>query len=190
MMKTIPGLENVEIMRPAYGMEYDSAVSGQLKSPLETKAIEGLYFAGQVNGRTGYEEAAAQGLLAAAKALFKHKKKPPFILKGSEAYIGVRISDLIAKKLDEPYLMFTFGAEHRLLSRQDNADFRLREYAYFLRLVDEEASSRFKNKKIPLRMKKFAFKKRIFNVDPTPRLCRGVGSTAAGSLDIPGKCSL
>ncbi|MCB1071485.1 MAG: tRNA uridine-5-carboxymethylaminomethyl(34) synthesis enzyme MnmG [Chlamydiia bacterium] len=159
MMRTIPGLENVEIMRPAYAIEYDYAVSGQIKSTFETKIIEGLYFAGQVNGTTGYEEAAAQGLMAAINALLKIRGKEPFILKRSESYIGVMVDDLIAKKLDEPYRMFTSRAEHRLLLRQDNADLRLRDYGYQLGLIDEETYARFQRKKETIYSEKSRFQK-------------------------------
>lgn len=147
MIQTIPGLERAKIMRPAYAIEYDYITSGQVKSTLETHAIEGLFFAGQINGTTGYEEAAAQGLIAAINATHKVFKKPPFILKRSEAYIGVLIDDLISKILDEPYRMFTSRAEHRLLLRQDNADLRLREYGYMLGLIDQERYQRFQRKK-------------------------------------------
>lgn len=147
VVRSIPGLHNAEIMRPAYAIEYDYVTSGQVSITLETKRIKNLFLAGQVNGTTGYEEAAAQGLIAGVNAVQKIRLLPPFILTRSEAYIGVLIDDLTSKEHVEPYRMFTSRAEHRLLLRQDNADLRLREYGYQLGLIDEEQYARFREKK-------------------------------------------
>jgi tRNA uridine 5-carboxymethylaminomethyl modification enzyme len=146
-LKKIPGFENVKMFRPGYAIEYDYFPPTQLNATLETKQIENLYFAGQINGTTGYEEAACQGLMAGINAHNKVYKKEPFILKRSEAYIGVLIDDLINKGTNEPYRMFTSRAEYRILLRQDNADIRLTELGYKIGLASEDRMQTMKTKK-------------------------------------------
>ena len=150
VLKTVPGLENVEIMRTAYAIEYDCIDSTDLKLSLEFKNIQGLFSAGQINGSSGYEEAASQGLIAGINAALSIQNKDPLILKRSDGYIGVLIDDLVTKGTNEPYRMMTSRAEYRLLLRQDNADLRLTEIGYGIGLVNGPRYEIFKKKKMEL----------------------------------------
>ena len=145
-LETIPALADVQIYRPGYAIEYDFFDPTQLKHTLETKVIDNLYFAGQINGTTGYEEAAGQGLIAGANAALRVQGRAPYILARDEAYIGVLIDDLVTKGVDEPYRMFTSRAEYRILLRQDDADARLTPKAYEVGLADEERYNTLRTK--------------------------------------------
>ncbi len=179
--KTIEGLENLEIVRPAYAIEYDCIDPLDLKVSLENRHIENLFCAGQFNGSSGYEEAAAQGLMAGINAVCKIKEKEPFILNRSEAYIGVLIDDLVTKGTNEPYRIMTSRAEYRLLLRQDNADMRLTERGYEIGLVKKDRYNRFLKKKEAAAAETERLKKKILQPDTVNPFLEEKGSTPVKS---------
>jgi tRNA uridine 5-carboxymethylaminomethyl modification enzyme len=162
ILDTIPGVDKAKILRPAYGIEYDAVIPTQLLPTLETRSIANLYLAGQINGTSGYEEAAAQGLIAGINAVLKIQNKKPFVLRRNEAYIAVLIDDLISRGVEEPYRLFTSRAEYRLNLRMDNADKRLTDYGHDLGLISPEDFKTFKKKQEQLnKVMLFCEKKKI-----------------------------
>ncbi len=180
MIKSIPGLENAEIMRPGYAIEYDAVVPTQLWPSLELKKISGLFTAGQINGTSGYEEAAGQGIMAGINAARKVQGKEPIILDRSQAYIGVLIDDLVTKGTNEPYRLLTSRAEYRLLLRHDNADLRLTEIGYEVGLITEERYRRFTEKKHLIEEEKRRLNKIV--IKPTEEVQQMLNEAGASPL--------
>jgi tRNA uridine 5-carboxymethylaminomethyl modification enzyme len=186
MYRSVQGLEDVEIMRPAYAIEYDFAPPTQIRHTLETKKISGLYFAGQINGTSGYEEAAAQGMMAGINAALKIQNRQPLVLSRADAYIGVLIDDLVTRGTNEPYRMFTSRAEYRLILREDNADIRLRQKGRDIGLVSEELYRKFLDKQRNIEQETVRLKK--VWVKPLPEI--NVILADRGSTPLAGEASL
>jgi tRNA uridine 5-carboxymethylaminomethyl modification enzyme len=182
-LKSVKGFEKVKFFRPGYAIEYDYFPPTQLKHTLETKLVNNLYFAGQINGTTGYEEAASQGLMAGINAHLKINEEEPFVLRRDEAYIGVLIDDLITKGTEEPYRMFTSRAEYRTLLRQDNADFRLTPKGYAIGLAKEERMRKMERKQEKAqRFIKF-FKKTSFSPEEINPILESLDSATVRQSD-------
>lgn len=182
-LKSVKGFENVKFFRPGYAIEYDYFPPTQLKHTLETKLVNNLYFAGQINGTTGYEEAASQGLMAGINAHLKINEKDPFVLKRDEAYIGVLVDDLITKGTEEPYRMFTSRAEYRTLLRQDNADLRLTPKGYEIGLAKEERLRRMEEKQNKANQFIDFFKKTSFDPDEINPILESLDSATVRQSD-------
>ena len=175
--RTMEGLRNVEIMRPGYAVEYDFLDPTQLGATLESKLLANIFFAGQVNGTTGYEEAASQGLIAGVNAALRVKGRDPFVLSRSEAYIGILIDDLVTKGVDEPYRMFTSRAEYRLILREDNADLRLGELGQLHRTSPDKRIEEFRARKTALKNELERLEgERVFPNEKTNRILENLGS--------------
>lgn len=182
-LKSVKGFENVKFFRPGYAIEYDYFPPTQLKHTLETKLVNNLYFAGQINGTTGYEEAASQGLMAGINAHLKINEKEPFVLKRDEAYIGVLVDDLITKGTEEPYRMFTSRAEYRTLLRQDNADLRLTPMGFEIGLAKEERMKRMEEKQEKSKLFVDFFKKTSFDPEEMNPILEELDSASVRQSD-------